>query len=178
MQRFTFLKTYRQHNYALLGLFLILMLLAYCINIRSMLHSYKLYKSQQQKLSRVRNASQDITQLRTHLKTLQKTLQRPYDREYLLEELTTFCREHNMLIKNFPIAQKVTEKNYPIITNEVDVQGDYLNIVSLAHMIEQEKKLATISSLSFCLVKDRAKQQQFLHGRLVLRNVEAQPKYN
>lgn len=178
MKRFSFLKTYRQHNYALVGVFFVLMLIAYSANIRNTIKTYKQYSDNQKRLTMAQNATQDIARYRSELRGMQQTAQRPYNREYLLEQITTFCREHNLLIKSFPISQKVVENNYPVVTNEIEVEGSYQGIVSLAYMVEQEKRLSSISSLSFNLVKDRIKQQQFLHGRFTLRNIETQQPTN
>jgi Tfp pilus assembly protein PilO len=178
MKRFSFFKTYRQHNYALVVAFFVLMLLAYSTNIRNTINTYQQYNANQKRLKMAQNAAQDIARYRSDLRSMQQTTQKPYNREYLLEQITTFCRDHDLLIKSFPISQKVVENNYPIITNEIEVEGNYPDIVSLAYMIEQEKRLSSISSLSFNLVKDRIKQQQFLHGRFILRNIEVQQPTN
>jgi Tfp pilus assembly protein PilO len=176
MKRFSFLKTYRQHNYALIAVFFVLMLLTYSVNIRNTIKTYQQYNADQKRLKMAQNAAQDIALYRSELTGMQQTAQQSYNREYLLEQITTFCREHNLLIKSFPISQKVVENNYPVVTNEIEVEGGYLDIVSLAYMIEQQKKLSSISSLTFNLVKDRIKQQQFLHGRFTLRNIETTPQ--
>lgn len=178
MKRFNFLKTYRQHNYAVLALFLVLILVSYSTNIRVALNSYQEFQNVKSKIALAQSASQDIAIYRSEIKSMQETAQQPYNKELLLEQITLFCKEHNLLIKNFPGSKRVIENNYPIVTNEIEVQGSYNDIVELAYMFEQEKKLTSINSLSFTLVKDREKQQQYLHGLFVLRNIETQQNEN
>jgi Pilus assembly protein, PilO len=169
---FSFLKTYKQHNYALAGVVVLLALLAYSTNIRRTFKTYQTYKQNKVRLIQAQSAAQDIARYRSLLRGMQQSAQRPYNREYLLEQITAFCRTSNLLIKTFPDAQKVKESNYPVVTNEIEVEGSYKNIVSLIYLIEQKDRLSSISSTSFYIVKDRVRQQNYLRCRLVLRNIE------
>lgn len=172
MKRFSILKSYRQHNYAVLIIFCILVFISYITNISVSIKSYKEYIRLSNKLENVRSATADLLKYQSETKRLKEGVQKPYSREDLLENIISFCREHSLLIKNFPDSKRIVENNYPIITNEIEVQGSFSGIIELAYMVEQEKRLSSISSLVFDIEKDKNNHQPYLHVTLVLRNIE------
>ena len=167
-----YISTYRQKNIALLGAILFFGMLIYLVSIQRTLSSYNSYQQKKEQLSRVSNANQLIAQYQSELAQFQQNTQQSYNRENLLEEVTTFCREHRLLVKTFPQAQRVKENNYPIITNKIQVEGDYKEVVKLAYLLEQEQRLGSISSLQFFTYKDRYKKKKLLRANIVLRNIE------
>ena len=172
MKKFKYFKSYRQQNFALLGTVFLVLILAYKANISTSIQRYQQYKNAKTKLESAQTASREIAQYTSLLRGMQRTGQQPYNREYLLEQITGFCREHNLLIKTFPNALKVTENNYPVITNELEIEGSFKDLTALAYRIEQEQKLGSLSALKFFLVKDRVRQKNNLHAYFVLRNSE------
>ena len=148
-------------------------ILIYFASIQRTITNYRAYQEKKTQLSRVSNATQLIVQYQAQLAQFQGNTQQSYNREILLEEVTTFCRQHQLLVKTFPQAQRVKENNYPIVTNHIQVEGDYKDMVKLVYLLEQEQRLGSISSLKFFTHKDRYKKKNFLRADIVLRNIES-----
>ena len=167
-----YLKSYKQKNIALLAAALIGCIAIYFINIKKTISHYQGYQNKKEQLSRVSNADELITQYQMQLAKFQQKNQKSYDREALLEEVTNFCRANQLLVKTFPQAQRVEQNNYPIITNHIEVEGAYKEIVKLVYLLEYEEKLGSVGSLKFYTKKDRYKKKNFLRANIVLRNLE------
>ncbi len=164
--------TYQQKNLALLVLAIMGILLIYMVNIRKTWAVYQSFRSTTARINQAATAGSDMSKYQSQLIVLKSSSQQPYDRERLLEEVTGFCREKGLLIRSFPDAQRVVENGVSIITNELEVEGAYKDIVSLVYLVEQQKKLASVSTLSCFLHKDRTTRKTNLRGRVVLRNAE------
>lgn len=173
MQLLSFLPTYRQRNLFLLGAGLVLLGLIYMVSIRRTLQLRQALKKNETAIARAQNAPQQIAQLEAQVGALQQNGLRPYDREYLLEQITGFCRDHQLLVRTFPQSERVVENNYPIITNTIEVEGAYQDLVRLVHLLEQKERLGSISSLKFYTKKERVSKKTYLRLSIVLRNLEA-----
>lgn len=156
----------------LIGATILLGGVIYFASIKRTVSYYQSYQNKKEQLSRVSNAATLITQYKTQLAQFEQKNQKTYDREELLEAVTTFCREHRILVKTFPQAQRVKQNNYPIITNQIEVEGDYKEIVKLVYLLEHKEKLGSIGSVKFFTHKDRYKKKNFLRANIVLRNLE------
>jgi len=167
----SFLKTYRQHNIFLLGATLALAVLIYTVSIRRTLVLRKDYQRAQADLSRAAQASQKMPAYEAQLVALRQSSQQAYDREQLLERVTRFCKEHDLLIKGFPEAQRVRENGSPVVTNQLEVEGRYKDIVRLTYMIEQEERLGSVSSLKFYTEEERRSKKLFLRAQIIIRNL-------
>lgn len=171
MKKLSFFKTYRQHNLALLGTTVLLLALVYSLSIRRTLTMAQQHKSMRQNIERAASAPSEIQQLRSQLNTLQRSALQSYDREQLLEAITNFCRSNDLLVTTFPEASIVQEGASHIITNEVEVEGAYTQIVRLVYLLEQGEKLGSVSSLAFFTHKNRRTKRMNLRAKITLRNL-------
>ena len=169
----SFLATYKQHNLFLLGALLLMLVFIYTINIKRSVQMYEQYQSKLVQIARASNASKEVAQLKTQLANLKQNSLQAYDRELLLSHITGFCRKNDLLVRAFPKALQNIENGNAIVTNTIEVEGNYKEIVRLVYMIEQEEKLASISSLKLFSEKDRRTKQIRLRARLILRNLGA-----
>ncbi|MEL6863592.1 MAG: hypothetical protein AAFP19_04195 [Bacteroidota bacterium] len=168
----SFLRTFKQHNQFLLVATLLGGLLIYSLSIRRTLQQRQQYLQTQANIDRAATASKDIAQYSAQLAKLKQTAQQPYDRERLLETVTLFCREHDLLVRSFPEALRVVENGNTIITNQIDLEGAYKDMVALVYLIEQEQRLGSVSSFKCFTEKDRVTKKTKLLGRIILRNLE------
>lgn len=169
---FSFLNSYKQHNYFLLGGVAICLFVIYLTSISKTLDHRQKYKRNLANVQRAATATKDIKQYRAQMEGLQQTALKVYDREQLLSEITGFCKEHSILVRTFPEPQKIIENGHSIVTNNLVVEGRYKDIVALVYQIEQEEKLAAISSVKFYMYNDRVSRSQKLRCDLILRNLE------
>ncbi|MFK8101601.1 MAG: hypothetical protein AB8G15_03720 [Saprospiraceae bacterium] len=169
----SFLATYRQHNLFLLAVAVFLGIVIYSFSIRRTVSVYQTYQRNKGNIEKAASAPSAIARYEKEWASLQQTRQRTYNREYLLDQLTTFCRTHELLIKSFPQALQQEKNQISVYTNHIELEGKYKDIVELIFMIEQEQHLATVSSVKFYTLKDRIDKQTYLRAKLVLRNLGA-----
>ncbi len=173
MQFLSFLPTYRQRNLFLLGVGIFSLLLIYLLSIRRTVGLYQTYRANQAAIERAASAPGEIARLEAQVGALQQNGLKVYDQENLLVEVTRFCRSHDLLITTFPSSDRVVENSYPIITNTLEVQGAYKDMVRLVHLLEQKERLGSVSSLKFYTQKDRISKKTYLRLSIVLRNLGA-----
>lgn len=168
-----YFSSYKQANLVLLGATVLFGTLIYFASLKRTISNYSSYTQKKEQLKRVSNATQLIAQYQSKLVQFQQQTQQSYNRENLLEQITTYCRTNQLLVKTFPQAQRVKENNYPIITNQIQVEGGYQEIVKLVYLLEYEQRLGTVSALKFFTHRDRYKKKNFLRANIVLRNIES-----
>lgn len=168
----SFLPTFKAHNILLLSSSLLLCLVVYGVNIKKTMAMRQQYSQQQADIQRAATAANSIQTYRAQLASFQQSALQPYDREFLLEQLTSFCRQHDILVSTFPEAQRVEENGNGIISNTIEVEGRYQDIAELIYMIEQEEKMGSVSTLKFFSQKDRLTKELKLKARMVIRNLE------
>lgn len=173
LQFLSFLPTYRQRNLFLLGVGVFALLLIYLVSIRQTLGLYRTYRVNRAAIARAASAPGEIARLEAQVAALQQNGLKVYDQENLLVEVTRFCREHELLITTFPSSDRVVENGYPIITNTLEVQGGYKDMVRLVHLLEQRERLGSVGSLKFYTQKDRISKKTYLRLSIVLRNLAA-----
>ncbi len=118
-------------------------------------------------------APERIGVLKKKLANMQQSTLKPYNRERLLENLTNFCRNNHLLVRAFPEAQVVAQNENSVVTNQIEIEGSFKDMVKLAYMLEAEERQGSISSLKFFVFKDRVAKRNVLKSLIVLRNLES-----
>ena len=163
--------SYKQKSQALLfGSFLLLVLI-YTISIKPTLNLHRDIRMLTTKSAQAVEAPAQIRKIRKELDQLQGSTINLNNKEALLGEITRFCEENNLLIVNLPIASTYEEGNYEVESRELDVQGSFKDVLELVYLIEYQKSLGVISSLSFISKKDLRTKKKRLTGHMVLRSI-------
>lgn len=168
----SFLSNYQQHNYFLLGSTVVILLLVYSVSIRKTKEYQQRYYYNLNSVQKAATATLDIERYQKRLSDLRQTALKAYDREQLLSSITSFCKGKELLVRTFPQEKIISEKDYNIITNTLEVEGDYKAIVELIYHIEQTEKIAAVSSSNFFMHKDYNSRREQLRCAIVLRNLE------
>jgi hypothetical protein len=95
---------------------------------------------------------------------------KPYNREVLFEAVNTFCRSHDIQILKFHPEQRVFDQRFELITNELEVQGSFKDLVKLGWHVEQEEKLGHIASATYHSQEDKRTHKTSLIGRLIIQH--------
>lgn len=92
--------------------------------------------------------------------------------EELLRQVSGFCQENNLLIREFPPASFFEETQYLIEANEVIVEGDFKNIVKLIYNLEQVSKTGRVVSVAFEAGPDRKTRKYRLAAHIIIQNIK------
>ena len=163
---------YQQKNMLLIIGSLLLAFIAYQFSFSKTLNAASQNKQLQQKLIEAKSANQRIQQLEQQLATLDGNVRTEgYNPEVLFRAISQFCTQNDLKVLTFPQANNLENGNYEMITNEVEISGAYQDIVQLAYLIEQGKKLGRLASLSFKKEKNLRTKTTILKGKLYIQNI-------
>ena len=96
----------------------------------------------------------------------------PYDREYLFAQLNSFCRQHDLLLLDFPPTIIEPSTEYQVITNIAKVRGNYHDIVKLIYFLEQQRQLTYVISARIYKERNLRTRETYLAAHLYLRNLQ------
>jgi len=163
--------SYQQKTKALLFGSVLFLLLIYTVSIKPTINLYRDIGMLKNKSAQAVEAPARIAKIKNELEQLQGNTFNLNNKEALLGEITRFCEENKLLIVNLPIASTYEEGNYEVESRKLDVQGSFNDILGLVYLIEYEKSLGVVSSLSFIRKKDPRTKKNKLTGQLVLRSI-------
>lgn len=162
----------QQRFYYLLGGFAFLLIISYQFSISKTLEYYGKYSKNQQSLTAAASAPQQIQHYQKLLAGLAGNGQEgDYDRAHLFEVVNTFCRKNNLKLSQFPPEEERAQNDYQILTNQIEVEGNYVDMVKLGYELEFVKKLGHIASASFKQERDIRTRRRFLKGVFYLQHL-------
>ncbi len=168
----SFLKDYRQALYALLIGFLLLAVLSWQLNFKKTFNLWKANQKYKERLEASVHSSSQIPLLEKQKKQMEASALRTYDRDLLLEKVSEFCKNNKMLLLNFPETERHDANNIVYMTNLIEVQGSYKDILQLAYLLEYSERMGAVVSLKFNRVEDRMEKKTWLRGSIILRNID------
>ena len=164
--------TYRQKNILLLIGTILLGFIAYQFSFSKTIGEYQKYQTQTQTLEKAQSASTQIQQYQVQLAKLkQQTNFTKYSEANLFSQISRFATDNNLKVLAFPQGQSVENGEYEIITNYIEVSGNYKAIVELSYMIEHQKKLGRVASIEYVTEKNIQTRETNLKGKLYIQNV-------
>jgi len=151
----------------------LLLIVAYFFSFRNTINAFTLSSNNSQALEEASSAPMQIKQLRNQLALLEESLvQSNYNRQALFEAVNTFCESHELKLDYFHPEQRYIHDDYQIITNKVEVEGAYKNIVELIYYLEQEQKLGHIASTNFERKEERRTKRKYLTAEIYIQNIQ------
>ncbi len=169
-----FVKDYTQALYGLVGIGLIFGILSWTNYISPGIRLSKANKSYKKMLVKSSNASQKVAYLSEQLERIEGAKGRLYHRGNLLRSITSFCEQHHLAITGLPAVEKHQNDGYVYLTDKIEVQGRFKDMVQLAYLLEQEQKMGNISSFSFRKTIDRIERKEYLKATIILRNLKSE----
>jgi len=117
----------KKNLYLWIGTILILFVV-YQFSIKKTLNLRHANQLHQEAVARAMNIDADIEKYKTQLASFNANAVTSYSQDNLLELLSTFCLEHNLLIKGFPEPNQYEESTYDIIVNQIEVEGRFFKL--------------------------------------------------
>lgn len=173
--------TYRQKNkYLIVGTILFL-LLVYWTTLSKTVELYHSNQRLQKQSNLVADAPAKIKQYERQIQQFEQRFQNVTQsgndyQEQLLEVVSTFCQEHQLVLQNFPQPLVHTQNDFEVTTHIVEVEGSYHKLLQLVYELEQAQKLSRVASLDFRIEKDFRNKRSFLLATIYLRNIKSLEK--
>lgn len=125
----------------------------------------------EQKIAYMHQAPGELSAYQEKLEKLnQKKRPQVYKREQLFEIINTFCRANNLQILNFHPEARSDFDNFLLITNELELKGDYKTMLKLIWLLEYETNYCHIASAKYEMVTDKRTKDTYLSGYFVMQN--------
>ena len=157
----------RKNSYLWLSSLLVL-ILAYQFSIKKTLNLRQANEQHQQAIARATNIDADIAKYQEQLAAFNANTVTSYSQENLLELLSTFCVQQGLLIKGFPEPKTYQEADYTIVSNQIEVEGGFSDIVQLVYDLEQVHRIGSIVSLKYLSGYNRQTKKPYLTAVLTL----------
>lgn len=147
---------------------LLVLVVAYQFSIKKTLNLKQANQQHQQAIARAINIDDDITKYQTQLAAFNVNAVTSYSQENLLELLSTFCVQQGLLIKGFPEPKTYQEADYTIVSNRIEVEGTFSDIVQLVYDLEHVHRIGSIVSLKYQSGYNRQTKSPYLTAVLTL----------
>ena len=151
---------------------ILLLLLAFVFAFRPTLQLYTQYQANNTTLSVAAQAPLQIQTYQTRLAELQQEMQHTgYDRAALFATVNTFCQEAGLSLTNFAPEIRKQVQEQTLVTNQIEVEGNFTAILQLTYQLEQTWKLGHIASTQYKRKKDVRTKKTQLHATIYLQHV-------
>ncbi len=155
---------------------LMLILMIYGLAIKKTMILRSEYKDLANQLSTVTNAPVQIENLKQKLVSIDGIIGANINDNYVLKEQILnhcgeYCNKNNLVIKDFPEIHSFSHENYQIETSKIVIQGEFIDVLKLIYMFENQYKIARVVSVNFHTEKNIRTKQKFLETDIYFQNV-------
>lgn len=169
--------TYRRKYQFLFVISLLFAILVYQFGVHKTVNAISNYKELSSKTREIEQAPQRLSAIRKQLRDLERfTSTEANDNvahSTLLENVTDFCRNNNLVIKDFPQTLEKRDQGFIIEQNKIVVSGNFEDALKLIYHLEQEKKMGQVISSDFKETIDKATKKTFLQTTLYFQRIRS-----
>lgn len=166
--------SYKQKNYALAVLFILLSITAYKRSFHSLFKVIGEYNTLSEKTDAIRKKTKNIDALTRDVAYLDKIIGKEgVTKEMVQQGIIHFASENapEVSINDLQPIHRFSEDNYHIITNQLDVTGSSDQLLKLAYDFEKKFNLSRMVSINFYTTKNNNKSE-VLHLKMIFQNYE------
>lgn len=167
--------TYKQKNYALLLLAVLLIAVVYKRAFNPTLETLTYKKEIQEKIERSKSAFQDISMLQKNLIQLNRLIGKEnVTVEKVQQGFLNFFARRSSRIHVYQIDEVLTYKHpdFTILTHRIVLRGNFIDALKFIYILEKEFNLAKVLNVSFEYKKMNADGPADLYTALMLQNYE------
>ena len=169
--------TYRQKNKYLMIGFLLFLVLSYVMAISDTLGVFFAYSDLQKKEQQMTHAPQELKDLQVKLRGLNYLIETKQKNTAgvhasLLNVITAYCDENNVLLREYPGSQENTQNDLVIETNIFEVQGPFFKLLDLVYLLEQKQRIGKVASVKFQTKRDMQTHDNMLTVTIYIQNIK------
>lgn len=94
--------------------------------------------------------------------------------ENLLDEVNTICNVNHCKMVSFPETKLYNEFSFWVMSNSMEFEGNYFNLLKVLHAIEYSRGKGKINSCSFYVKEDLFKKTKKLRMKVIIQNISNQ----
>jgi len=129
------------------------------------------------KLQQLKNAPQQMVLIKAKLdeinsKVGDKRIDQLNFEELIIEHVSNYCKENNLVLKEYPGVHKYHQQDYMTETCKITVEGNFIQLLRLAYSIEQHFTFGKVSSLNFYTGKNYRTKKLELLAEIYVQNIK------
>lgn len=152
------------------------LILVYKMSIAKTVECYKTTRDLEVKLASADQLPSEIGTLERKLKDLivvKKTENIEVRQQALLNQVTSFCNNNQLLLRNFSASKEGNASGHQLFTQDFTVDGSFVNSLRLIHLMEKKNDYGNIKSVSFQLKKDLKLNEEYLYATVYLQTLKS-----
>jgi hypothetical protein len=168
--------TYKNKCLALSGGFLLFLFVVYEFSLSDTIKLSGDIKEKEQKLSWLKEKEKELPALKARMAEFEKACSKNDSlavRDKLTAFISDFAEKNNCLVTEIPVNSSFKNENLNIQTNSFTIKGNFNNLLTLLHRLENEYKyVAKIMSSRFYSVKDMESKRKYLYLTIITQSFE------
>jgi len=167
--------SYKKKFFALLGLIVVLGITAYKRSFSMAIDAATLLEESKQKLAKVNNSQQRITNLAAEVAYLDKLIGKESANPDVVQQeiLNSFAEiSSNTALVKLEEIHKASDDYFNIYTNRLVLTGDYGNLLKTTYNYEKEFDFSRVVSLQFYIEKEPRTRRKKLFEQIIFQNYE------
>ena len=166
--------TYRTKVKLLPVVILLVSALVYSLTISKTIQLSRQLNGLEGQVERLGDAPLQIQMLKKRLKDIEGRIGNhsgKINREEIFHQLSNYCKQHQLILREFPEPHQIKMDNYGVDTYQLEVEGRYSNLLQMVYYLEKNIYLGKLSALHFLLKRDKRSREEYLTLSLFLQTV-------
>lgn len=169
--------SYRHKNRLLLICSLLFSILVYWLSLSQTMNLHWQVRELKSHLENAQAAPSVVSRLQVELAGYEQKLGRFSAggadwQGHLTGQLAFICQQNRVTIITLPTPWKEEQNGYGIQTSTIKLEGNYKDLLSTIHMLEETEAIGRITSLSFIVEEDRKTKKTSLFAYVYIQNIE------
>ena len=156
--------------------FVFFLYLSYSLSIKNTIDLANQCSIYEEQLKFVKDAPLKIAELQKELNQKEKSLgfssTKKEFQEQLLNNISTYCAENDLLLIEVPEVHTYKQHEYKIETYTTIVEGSYIKLLKLLYAIEQKFRIGKVVSVKFSSKKDYKTNELRLTLNMYIQNIK------
>lgn len=170
--------TYKHKYQLLLATAVLFLIIVYAFGIRKTIDQYIEYKKLKVNYDEAEQAPQYLAAIKSEIDQLNKLTNTlgsngERDQPVLLEVITDFSKVSDLIIRDFPQTIEKNVEDYIIEQNKIVVAGDFLSVIKLVYLLEQERGMGQVVSADFKMTLDKATKKRYLQTTIFIQKIRS-----
>ncbi|MBL7897105.1 MAG: hypothetical protein JNJ99_01130 [Crocinitomicaceae bacterium] len=167
--------TYKQKNYGLLVLFVLMLIVSYKRSLVLTLNAMEELKNQELQLASAATAQESIEMFRISIAHLNKNIGRSdlepdKVNQEILGAISDFSLNHQVHLQKLESTHIFQTVDFTIYSNQISVEGNFNGILSLVYFMENEFEYARLTNLHFYTQIDLSTKNKKLYAKLLFQH--------
>jgi hypothetical protein len=137
----------------------LMLYISYQLSFKKAYNSYSEYCDLKNQFDSIQSAPAEIKNVEKQLADIELAVGMSPDtssnfQKLLLEKVSKYCQNNNLVLKEFPKTIFCSNSDFEIETNQIVVEGTFLNILNLLYELEKGFRMGKLVSVRFNTLKD------------------------